>query len=80
MCLTGLIASYSNSIIDGNAWIVTPVVVFSILLGLILFFIYRQPDSGKKLAFSVRLSHPDVNISVKIYENRSENFNFYDNI
>lgn len=50
----GITASMcSNDIVSGKLFVVIPLAVLILLLLVALTFIYLQPTSGKKLAFSV---------------------------
>ncbi|XP_033342702.1 cationic amino acid transporter 2 isoform X1 [Megalopta genalis] len=66
----GVIASlYAKDIANGEATIIAPLAILVIALLIVLTFIYKQPTSGKKLAFSVPLVPflPALSILINVY-------------
>lgn len=52
--ITAMIAKFSKEIASGKALYVVPITILIVALISTLIFIYLQPSSDKKLAFSVR--------------------------
>ncbi|XP_076670973.1 cationic amino acid transporter 2 isoform X2 [Andrena cerasifolii] len=69
VCIGIVAAMCSNDIVSGELFVVIPLAVLILLLLLALTFIYLQPTSGKKLAFSVPLVPflPALSILINIY-------------
>lgn len=68
-CLTSIISFRSEEILKGRLLVIVPLAVMVLLLVLTLLFIYQQPVSGKKLAFSVPFVPflPAFSILINIY-------------
>ncbi|XP_058789301.1 cationic amino acid transporter 3 isoform X2 [Phymastichus coffea] len=69
ICLAAIFSAYSKEIADGNLIFLIPTVLFSLVLILILFCIYTQPNCDKKLSFSVPCIPfvPGLSILINIY-------------
>ncbi|XP_043485861.1 cationic amino acid transporter 2 [Polistes fuscatus] len=69
ICITAMISKCSQEIITGKALYVVPIVILIVALISTLIFIYLQPSSDKKLAFSVPLVPflPAISILINIY-------------
>ncbi|XP_011647946.1 high affinity cationic amino acid transporter 1-like [Pogonomyrmex barbatus] len=53
ICMAILLSLYMKELFEGKVTILVPVVILFVVLLIILCFIYFQPTSGTKLAFSV---------------------------
>ncbi|XP_015185930.1 PREDICTED: cationic amino acid transporter 2 [Polistes dominula] len=69
ICITAMISKCSQEIITGKPLYVVPIVILIVALISTLIFIYLQPPSDKKLAFSVPLVPflPAISILINIY-------------
>ncbi|XP_034176221.2 cationic amino acid transporter 2 isoform X2 [Osmia lignaria lignaria] len=69
ICIGFMASMYTNEIVSGKSTIVVPLALLIILLLVVLCFIYLQPTSGQKLAFSVPLVPflPALSILINIY-------------
>lgn len=68
--ITAMISKFSKEIVSGKALYVVPIIILVTALISTLIFIYLQPSSDKKLAFSVRyifyVHHIFLCFSIKI--------------
>ncbi|XP_031835554.2 cationic amino acid transporter 2 isoform X2 [Nomia melanderi] len=69
ICIGVIFAFYSDHVAKGTPAVVVPLTVLVAALLLVLQFIYKQPTSGKKLAFSVPLVPflPALSIIINVY-------------
>ncbi|KAL2748865.1 cationic amino acid transporter 3 [Vespula maculifrons] len=67
--ITAMISKFSKEIVSGKALYVVPIIILVTALISTLIFIYLQPSSDKKLAFSVPLVPflPAISILINIY-------------
>ncbi|KAL6264698.1 hypothetical protein P5V15_004798 [Pogonomyrmex californicus] len=69
ICMAILLSLYMKELFEGKVTILVPVVILFVVLLITLCFIYFQPTSGTKLAFSVPLVPflPGISILINIY-------------